>query len=103
VILKPVVGQCRFIVLRTGLFWKALRELTADHGALLTFDEVDPAFSASPTVGAQAKFGVTSADLTHPGQGDRVVWRVGALRRPPSRHQMDLVGSGRPNVIRPAP
>ncbi|APD49624.1 glutamate-1-semialdehyde 2,1-aminomutase [Synechococcus sp. CS-602] len=65
VILEPVVGNAGFIVPEPG-FLEGLRELTRDHGALLTFDEVMTGFRIAYG-GAQAKFGVTP-DLTTLGK-----------------------------------
>ncbi len=65
VILEPVVGNAGFITPEPG-FLEGLRELTREHGALLTFDEVMTGFRISYG-GAQARFGVTP-DLTTMGK-----------------------------------
>ncbi len=65
VILEPVVGNAGFITPEPG-FLEGLRELTIEHGALLTFDEVMTGFRISYG-GAQAKFGITP-DLTTMGK-----------------------------------
>jgi glutamate-1-semialdehyde 2,1-aminomutase len=65
VILEPVVGNSGFIPPEPG-FLEGLRELTQDHGALLTFDEVMTGFRIAYG-GAQEKFGVTP-DLTTMGK-----------------------------------
>ena len=65
VILEPVVGNAGFITPEPG-FLEGLRELTTEHGALLTFDEVMTGFRIAYG-GAQAKFGVTP-DLTTMGK-----------------------------------
>ncbi|MCS6812152.1 MAG: glutamate-1-semialdehyde 2,1-aminomutase [Cyanobacteria bacterium] len=65
VILEPVVGNSGFIPPDAG-FLEGLRELTRDHGALLTFDEVMTGFRIAYG-GAQEKFGVTP-DLTTLGK-----------------------------------
>ncbi len=65
VILEPVVGNSGFIPPEPG-FLEGLRELTQEHGALLTFDEVMTGFRIAYG-GAQEKFGVTP-DLTTMGK-----------------------------------
>ena len=65
VILEPVVGNAGFITPEPG-FLEGLRELTTEHGALLTFDEVMTGFRISYG-GAQARFGITP-DLTTLGK-----------------------------------
>ncbi|MEB3360169.1 MAG: glutamate-1-semialdehyde 2,1-aminomutase [Synechococcales bacterium] len=64
-ILEPVVGNSGFIPPQPG-FLEGLRELTAQHGALLVFDEVMTGFRIAYG-GAQEKFGVTP-DLTTLGK-----------------------------------
>ncbi len=65
VILEPVVGNSGFVAPDAG-FLEGLREVTADNGALLVFDEVMTGFRISYG-GAQEKFGVTP-DLTTLGK-----------------------------------
>ncbi|QKD84124.1 glutamate-1-semialdehyde 2,1-aminomutase [Thermoleptolyngbya sichuanensis A183] len=65
VILEPVVGNAGFIPPDAG-FLAGLREITREHGALLTFDEVMTGFRISYG-GAQQKFGITP-DLTTLGK-----------------------------------
>ena len=65
VILEPVVGNAGFIA-PDGGFFEGLREITAENGALLVFDEVMTGFRIAYG-GAQEKFGVTP-DLTTLGK-----------------------------------
>jgi len=65
VILEPVVGNMN-LVRPSDEFIRALRDLTARHGALLIFDEVMTGFRVGPQ-GAQGLFGVTP-DLTTLGK-----------------------------------
>lgn len=65
VILEPVVGNMN-LVRPTPEFIRALRDLTARHGAVLIFDEVMTGFRVGPTC-AQGLFGVTP-DLTTLGK-----------------------------------
>ena len=65
VILEPVVGNAGFITPDAG-FLEGLRELTQEHGALLTFDEVMTGFRIAYG-GAQQKFDITP-DLTTLGK-----------------------------------
>ena len=65
VILEPVVGNMGLVLPQPG-FLEGLRELTAEHGALLVFDEVMTGFRVHPG-GAQALYGVTP-DLTTLGK-----------------------------------
>jgi len=65
VILEPVVGNAGFITPDAG-FLEGLRELTQEHGALLTFDEVMTGFRIAYG-GAQQKFSITP-DLTTLGK-----------------------------------
>ena len=60
-ILEPTGATFGLVPLRPG-FLAALRELTAEHGVVLIFDEVVTGFRVAPG-GAQAHFGVTP-DLT---------------------------------------
>ena len=61
VIVEPVAGNMGCVPPRAG-FLERLRELTADAGAVLIFDEVMTGFRVAPG-GAQERFGVTP-DLT---------------------------------------
>jgi glutamate-1-semialdehyde 2,1-aminomutase len=65
VILEPVVGNMG-VVVPTGEFLRAARDLTARHGALLIFDEVMTGFRVAYG-GAQSLFGVRP-DLTTLGK-----------------------------------
>ena len=65
VILEPVVGNMG-VVVPTGEFLRAARELTARHGALLIFDEVMTGFRVGYG-GAQSLFGIRP-DLTTLGK-----------------------------------
>jgi glutamate-1-semialdehyde 2,1-aminomutase len=65
VIVEPIVGNSGFIPPRDG-FHAGLREITAQHGALLIFDEVMTGFRVG-LGGAQERFGVTP-DLTTLGK-----------------------------------
>ncbi len=65
VILEPVVGNMGLVLPEDG-FLAGLRTLTAEHGALLVFDEVMTGFRVHPG-GAQALYGVTP-DLTTLGK-----------------------------------
>ena len=65
VILEPVVGNMGLVLPQPG-FLERLRELTAEHGALLVFDEVMTGFRVHPG-GAQTLYGVTP-DLTTLGK-----------------------------------
>jgi len=65
VVLEPIVGNSGFIAPDAG-FLEGLRELTADNGALLVFDEVMTGFRIAYG-GVQEKFGVTP-DLTTLGK-----------------------------------
>jgi glutamate-1-semialdehyde 2,1-aminomutase len=65
VILEPVAGNMGLVPPQPG-FLEGLRELTAEHGALLVFDEVMTGFRVHPG-GAQALYGVTP-DLTTLGK-----------------------------------
>ncbi len=65
VILEPVVGNMN-LVRPSDEFIRALRDLTARHGALLIFDEVMTGFRVGPQ-GAQGLFGITP-DLTTLGK-----------------------------------
>ena len=65
VILEPVVGNMGLVLPEDG-FLAGLRALTAEHGALLVFDEVMTGFRVHPG-GAQALYGVTP-DLTTLGK-----------------------------------
>jgi glutamate-1-semialdehyde 2,1-aminomutase len=64
-ILEPVVGNAGVILPEPG-YLRALRELTALHGALLIFDEVMTGFRVSMG-GVQEKYGITP-DLTTLGK-----------------------------------
>lgn len=57
VIVEPIGGNAGFIPPVDG-FLDGLRDLTAEHGALLIFDEVMTGFRVGPA-GAQGLFGVT--------------------------------------------
>ncbi|HSJ93269.1 MAG TPA: glutamate-1-semialdehyde 2,1-aminomutase [Gaiellaceae bacterium] len=65
VIVEPVAGNMGLVPPREG-FLQGLRDLTADAGALLVFDEVMTGFRVHPG-GAQALYGVTP-DLTTLGK-----------------------------------
>jgi glutamate-1-semialdehyde 2,1-aminomutase len=65
VIVEPVAGNMGLVLPQPG-FLAGLRELTAEHGALLVFDEVMTGFRVHPG-GAQALYGVTP-DLTTLGK-----------------------------------
>jgi glutamate-1-semialdehyde 2,1-aminomutase len=65
VILEPVVGNMGLVLPEPG-FLQGLRELTAEHGALLVFDEVMTGFRVH-SGGAQGLYGVTP-DLTTLGK-----------------------------------
>lgn len=65
VILEPVVGNMGLVV-PSGEFLQALRDLTRTHGALLIFDEVMTGFRVA-LGGVQQRFGVTP-DLTTLGK-----------------------------------
>jgi glutamate-1-semialdehyde 2,1-aminomutase len=65
VILEPVAGNMGPVPPQAG-YLEGLRELTAEHGALLVFDEVMTGFRVHPG-GAQALYGVTP-DLTTLGK-----------------------------------
>jgi glutamate-1-semialdehyde 2,1-aminomutase len=65
VILEPVVGNMGLVLPQPG-FLQGLRELTAEHGALLVFDEVMTGFRVHPG-GAQGLYGV-APDLTTLGK-----------------------------------
>ena len=65
VIVEPVAGNMGLVLPQPG-FLEGLRELTADRGALLVFDEVMTGFRVHPG-GAQALYGVTP-DLTTLGK-----------------------------------
>ncbi|MBK8016366.1 MAG: glutamate-1-semialdehyde 2,1-aminomutase [Betaproteobacteria bacterium] len=65
VILEPVVGNMN-LVRPSEDFLRALRDLTAHHGAVLIFDEVMTGFRVGPR-GAQGLFGITP-DLTTLGK-----------------------------------
>ncbi len=65
VIVEPVAGNMGVVLPREG-FLKGVRELTANDGALLVFDEVMTGFRVHPG-GAQALYGV-SPDLTTLGK-----------------------------------
>ena len=61
-ILEPTGAHAGQLPFDTSNYLKGLRELTAQHGVVLIFDEVVTGFRASPG-GAQARFGVRP-DLT---------------------------------------
>ena len=65
VILEPAVGNMGLVLPQPG-FLRGLRKLTAEHGALLVFDEVMTGFRVHPG-GAQALYGVPP-DLTTLGK-----------------------------------
>src|SRR4051794_35098794 len=65
VLLEPVAGNMGLVPPRPG-YLELLRELTAEHGALLIFDEVMTGFRLDYG-GAQARYGVTP-DLTALGK-----------------------------------
>ncbi|HEY0674295.1 MAG TPA: glutamate-1-semialdehyde 2,1-aminomutase [Longimicrobiales bacterium] len=65
VIVEPIVGNGGFIPPADG-FLQRLRALTAQHGALLIFDEVMTGFRVAPG-GAQERFGI-KPDLTTLGK-----------------------------------
>ncbi len=65
VIVEPVAGNMGLVAPLPG-FLEGLRALTAEHGALLVFDEVMTGFRVHPG-GAQALYGVTP-DLTTLGK-----------------------------------
>jgi glutamate-1-semialdehyde 2,1-aminomutase len=65
VIVEPVVGNMGCVPPAPG-FLEALRELTAQHGALLIFDEVMTGFRVAPG-GAQQRFNIMP-DLTTLGK-----------------------------------
>jgi glutamate-1-semialdehyde 2,1-aminomutase len=65
VIVEPVAGNMGVVLPREG-FLQGLRELTANEGALLVFDEVMTGFRVS-LGGAQALYGITP-DLTTLGK-----------------------------------
>ena len=65
VILEPVVGNAGFLPPDDG-FLHGLRRITAEHGALLIFDEVMTGFRVAPG-GAQELFGIRP-DLTTLGK-----------------------------------
>ncbi len=65
VIVEPVAGNMGCVPPEPG-FLEGLREITAEHGALLVFDEVMTGFRVAPG-GAQERYGVTP-DLTTLGK-----------------------------------
>ena len=65
VIVEPVAGNMGLVLPQEG-FLEALRTLTAEHGALLVFDEVMTGFRVGPG-GAQGRFGITP-DMTTLGK-----------------------------------
>jgi glutamate-1-semialdehyde 2,1-aminomutase len=65
VIVEPVVGNMGCVVAKPE-FLRALRNVTAQHGAVLIFDEVMTGFRVAYG-GAQARFGITP-DLTTLGK-----------------------------------
>jgi len=65
IIVEPVAGNMGLVLPAPG-FLEFLREITAQYGALLIFDEVITGFRASYG-GAQARFGITP-DLTTIGK-----------------------------------
>ena len=65
VIVEPIAGNMGLVRPRDG-YLQGLRDLTAEHDALLVFDEVMTGFRVHPG-GAQALFGVTP-DLTTLGK-----------------------------------
>ncbi|WP_266079551.1 glutamate-1-semialdehyde 2,1-aminomutase [Haladaptatus caseinilyticus] len=62
VMTEPILGNCASIPPVDG-YLETLRELTAEHGSLLVFDEVMTGFRIGGLQCAQGKFGVTP-DLT---------------------------------------
>ena len=65
IIVEPYPGNAGFYLPRPG-YLEFLREITAQHGALLIFDEVMTGFRISPS-GVQGKLGITQ-DLTTLGK-----------------------------------
>lgn len=65
IIVEPVVGNCGLLVPQPG-FLQGLREISANHGALLILDEVMTGFRVA-LEGAQGLYGVTP-DLTMLGK-----------------------------------
>ena len=65
IIVEPYPGNAGFYLPRPG-YLEFLREITAQHGALLIFDEVMTGFRISPA-GVQGKHGITP-DLTTLGK-----------------------------------
>jgi glutamate-1-semialdehyde 2,1-aminomutase len=57
IIIEPVPGNAGLYVPRPG-YLEFLRQITAEHGALLIFDEVMTGFRLAPG-GAQERFGIT--------------------------------------------
>jgi glutamate-1-semialdehyde 2,1-aminomutase len=86
VIIEPVAGNMGVIPPRDG-FLSELRELTAQHGALLIFDEVMTGFRVHPG-GAQTLYGI-EPDLTTLGKVIGGGMPVGAYGG--KREIMDLV------------
>jgi glutamate-1-semialdehyde 2,1-aminomutase len=78
VIVEPIAGNMN-LVRATPEFLRAMRELTAHHGALLIFDEVMSGFRVA-LGGAQALYG-HRAGSHGAGQGDRRRLAGGRLRR----------------------
>ena len=91
VIVEPVAGNMGLVPPAPG-FLERLRSLTAEHGALLVFDEVMTGFRVHPG-GAQALYGVTP-DLTTLGKVIGGGLPVGAYG---GRHEiMELVAPAGP-------